>query len=253
MRMLKGDSERQATLRDGMIKKGDETERSKYLLKILSVLKPGMRLLDIGCGTAHILQELHVARQRASFVGLDISPAMLKIAKENSMGLSSLSLVEGDGLRLPFSDCDFDIVATRLAEYSPKEAYRVLREGGYFFEYGLGPEADKEIVEFFPMRIEKENFFFPKNLNRWKEEVREDIENSGFVVSAMEEYKEEDYYQKRESVMDLIEMVPLVKDFERKKDKRTIERLAEKYGEQKGIRITWHYYVLEARRPQRRE
>jgi hypothetical protein len=39
-------------------------------------------------------------------------------------------------------------------------------------------------------------------------------------------------------------MVPLVKDFDRKKDKSTVEGLAKKYKTGDGIEITWHYYVL---------
>ena len=70
---------------------------------------------------------------------------MLKIAKSNVRSFENIALVEVDGLKLPFHDCDFDIVITRLAEYSVNVAYRVLRNGGFFFEYGLGPDADKEI------------------------------------------------------------------------------------------------------------
>jgi len=46
--------------------------------------------------------------------------------------------------------------------------------------------------------------------------------------------------------MDLIEMVPLVRKFDRKKDREKIKELAEKYGSKKGVKITWHYYVLMA-------
>jgi len=49
--------------------------------------------------------------------------------------------------------------------------------------------------------------------------------------------------------MDLIELVPLVKDFDRKKDKSQVAKLAKKYKEKRGIKITWHYYITVARRP----
>ena len=48
--------------------------------------------------------------------------------------------------------------------------------------------------------------------------------------------------------MDLIEMVPLVRKFDRKKDRGKIEELAKKYGSKKGVKITWHYYILTARK-----
>jgi len=245
---FKGDTERQAILRDRMIKKGKRTKRSSYISKILSALKPKVRLLDIGCGTAHIIRELATRYKSAIFVGLDISPAMLKIASLNAIELPNVILVEGDGLKLPFPDCIFDVVITRLAEYSLQEAYRVLKKGANFFEYGLGPEASKEIPEFFPDRIERENFFFPKNLKEWQEETCKDIKDAGFVVTNIKDHKEKEYYQSEEELMDLIEMVPLVRNFDRKKDRERINELAEKYKEKRGIKITWHYYIMEARK-----
>jgi len=144
-----------------MIKK-ETCEGSTYVSKILSVLKPQMNVLDIGCGTAHIIQELATSNGSSLFIGLDISPAMLKIADDNTMNLHNIVLVEGDGHRLPFPDNCFDVVITKLANYSPQEAYRVLRRQGYFFEYSLGPEADREIEEFFPERIRRRISSFQK-------------------------------------------------------------------------------------------
>jgi len=245
---FKGDTERQAILRDQMIKKGKKIKRDRYISKIFSVLKPRMNLLDIGCGTAHIISKLASRCKTGIFVGLDISPAMLRVPNVNAMESRNVVLVEGDGLKLPFPDCTFDIVITRLAEYSPQEAYRVLRKKGYFFEYGLGPEADKEILEFFPERIENENFFFPKNLTKWKQEVCEEYKDTSFVINSIEDYKEKEYYKNEDELMDLIEMVPLVKNFDREKDRKKISQLAEKYREKKGIKITWHYCIIQARR-----
>ncbi|MEM3759647.1 MAG: hypothetical protein QXZ02_00885 [Candidatus Bathyarchaeia archaeon] len=62
------------------------------------------------------------------------------------------------------------------------------------------------------------------------------------------DYKEKNYYQSIEELMNLIEMVPLVKNFDRVKDKKVVEKIAEKYRRKKGIGITWHYYILIAKR-----
>ncbi|UCH69823.1 MAG: methyltransferase domain-containing protein, partial [Candidatus Bathyarchaeota archaeon] len=244
---FRGDSERQALLRDKLIKETRKTQKSRYVSKILSVLKPQMKVLDIGCGTAHIIQELAISDASSLFIGLDISPAMLKMSHDNTANLHNIGLVEGDGHRLPFPDYSFDIVITRLANYSPQEAYRVLRRQGCFVEYSLGPEAGREIQEFFPERIEKENFFFPKSFENWKQEVCEDALEAGFLVSSIEDYKENEYYENEDALMDLIEMVPLVMNFDRKKDRKKIRELAEKYGRKNGIKTTWHYYILTAR------
>lgn len=243
----KGDTQKQAFLRNSMIKK-KKTKRSIYVSTVLSVLKPAMKVLDIGCGTAHIIQELAMNRKSSLQVGLDVSKAMLKVAKENCERFHNIRLVAGDGLSLPFPDQAFDIIITRLAEYSPQEAYRVLKRGGNLFEYSLGPEADKEIKEFFPRRIERENFFFPRNLRKWKQEVCEHITEAGFIVSSIRDYKEEECHESEEELMDLIEMVPLVQNFDREKDREKIRELTEKYGSKKRVKTTWHYYILMARK-----
>jgi len=245
---FRGDSKRQAVLRDRCIKKS-KTTQSEYISRILFNLKPKMKLLDIGCGTAHIIQESAKEKRGPVYVGLDLSSHMLKTANENTEGLRSVMLVCGDGFELPFPDNVFNFVVTRLADYSPEESYRVLRKGGYFFEYSLGPEADKEIKEFFSERIEKESFFFPRNMETWKQEVCEDVLKVGFKVLDIEDYKEEDYYENEQELMDLIEMVPLVKDFDRTRDGKVIKEIVKKYQNEKGIRITWHYYILKARKP----
>lgn len=215
----------------------------------MSALKPEARLLDIGCGTAHIIQELATDFENSVFAGLDVSPAMLKIARQNTIEFSNIALVEGDGLRLPFSSDAFDVVITRLAEHSHDEAYRVLKRGGTFFEHGLGPEANKEITEFFHDRICRENFFFPRNPEKWKEEAGESSKNSGFRDISVEDFKEDEFHPSVDSIIDLVEMISLVTDFDREKDRKTVERLAAKYRAREGIRTTWHYYVLEAKKP----
>lgn len=229
-----------------MIKKGDNIGETPYIQKVKSHLTDTMRLLDIGCGTGHIIQNL--AGHKNFFVGIDISSAMLDTAISNTKGLRTISLVQGDGLHLPFQNCAFDVVITRLAEYSIKEAYRVLKKGGHFLEYGLGPQANKEIVEFFPERIDEEAFFFPKNVEKWKEEACSPIKDAGFSITRVSDYYEKEYYNSEDEILDLIEMVPLVTDFDRKKDKKIVEKLAEKYKCEKGIEITWHYCIVEAQR-----
>ena len=243
----KGDSGLQAVLRDELIKRSDKVE-DEYVTRVLSVIGNRERLLDIGCGTGHIIRELGMRRENVTLIGLDISEPMIRIADENTKGLSNVSLILADGLRLPFGDSSFDIVISRLADYSLSEIYRVLLEGGRFFEYGLGPRADREIAEFFPERIERSNFFSPENPESWTEEVSERVARAGFTVNNLQEYESKEHYASEKEVADLIEIVPLVKDFDRHRDSDVIHRLSMKYGDKQGIDITWHYYILEAER-----
>jgi ubiquinone/menaquinone biosynthesis C-methylase UbiE len=193
---FRDDSERQALLRGQSIEKR-KTRQVEYISRILFHLKPQMKLLDNGCGTTHMIQELAPGNRSSIFVGIDVSPAMVRIAKSNTMKFANIKLVEGDGFRLPFPSCAFDIVITRLADYSQKEAYRVLRRRGHFFEYSLGPDGDKETKESFLERIEKEIFFLPKDLKEWKQEVCEGIIEAGFTVSDIDDYKEAIYRKRK--------------------------------------------------------
>jgi len=243
----RGDTARQAALRDAVIQ--TSTRENTYVKKIHSILSPRTKLLDIGCGTGHIINELARRHNDILFTGFDISRAMLELTAANNVELPNVFCVAGDGIHLPFSDSSFDTVITRLAEYATREAFRVVRQDGYFLEYGLGPDADKEIKEFFSDRIEEENFFFPKDVSEWKQEVCKPVLDAGFAVNSIEEYKEKDHYSDTRTLMDIIEMVPLVRDFDRKKDKHTIEQLADTYKENEGFAITWHYYIIIAQKP----
>ncbi|MFE3138190.1 class I SAM-dependent methyltransferase [Streptomyces scopuliridis] len=111
-----------------------EAERTFLLGKV----RPGQRVLDLGCGTGRFT--VPMAELGAQVSGLDISRAMLDVAgrKLAARGLSA-DLREGDMSRLPFPDSSFDVVTSMLAlmhiplddrEKVFSEAARVLRPGG---------------------------------------------------------------------------------------------------------------------------
>jgi len=240
-----GDTERQAILRDEAMRKSKKARKNRYVSSINALLKSGMKLLDIGCGTAHIIQELAKCKN-SEFIGLDLSAAMLKIAKSNTTSLQNISLIRADGYRLPFRGHIIDILINRLAEHSTQEAYQILKTNGFFLEYGLGPHASEEIAEFFQERIERSSFFFPRDPKGWKKEASQHVIEAGFTILSMKDYMEDRYYEDENELMNLIEMVPLVKDFDRASDRKTVQELAKKYKKEKGIKIAWHYYVIVA-------
>lgn len=249
-----GDSERQAFLRDKAIKKGKTIHvgpdiLSVYIRRIVSEVKPGDMVLDVGCGTAHIIGELVKRTNNVFYVGLDISSAMAKIAGGNSKGIMEIGIMRGDGLNLPFKDESFQVVMNRLADFSLNEVYRVLKSGGAFFRFGLGPEGSNEILSIFPDRYDEGGFFFPKNPRRWKKDVVKEMQASGFSEIRLNDYKGKSYYLNVESLMDLIEMVPLVKDFDRRKDRDKLRRFSKKCKTKRGIPITDHFYILDGTKP----
>lgn len=78
-----------------------------FLVETLGI-RPGERLLDVGCGPGR--HSLEFARRGLQVVGIDISPDFLAIARAQSLqeGLTP-AFFEMDARELPFS-ADFDVV-----------------------------------------------------------------------------------------------------------------------------------------------
>lgn len=97
--------------------------------------------LEIGVGTGRNLSFYPPA---VRLTGLDLSPAMLAVARRRAAGLAAtaplvqgVTLVEGDAQALPFLDASFDTVVCTLAlctipddRHAVREARRVLRPSG---------------------------------------------------------------------------------------------------------------------------
>jgi len=101
-------------------------------------LPTGGCVLDVATGTADLA--IALARQGNSVVGIDLSAAMVALArhKVRRAGLEpAISIVQGDALDLPFPDGTFDMAANafllrNLAALRPAlaEMARVVRPGG---------------------------------------------------------------------------------------------------------------------------
>jgi SAM-dependent methyltransferase len=88
------------------------------------------RVLEVGCGTGLILEQL--AQVAASAWGLDVSPGMAMRAKERG-----LNVVLGSATRIPFADGTFDAACSfKVFAHVPdvnlalSEILRVVRPGG---------------------------------------------------------------------------------------------------------------------------
>ena len=80
-------------------------------------VQPGMRVLDIACGTGEPAISLAaLLAGDGEVVGVDISPEPLKIAEERATqrGLSNAIFQQADAHALPFPDNSFDCITSRL-------------------------------------------------------------------------------------------------------------------------------------------
>jgi 2-polyprenyl-3-methyl-5-hydroxy-6-metoxy-1,4-benzoquinol methylase len=109
-------------------------------VKMLSShLKPGMTVLELGCGTGSLTREL--ARSGADVVAIDVSPDLLEIAKTNCSAPNVRYQIQ-NAYSLSYSEAVFDSVvgSSILHHVEIKEAlrdvYRVLKPAGsiYFTE-----------------------------------------------------------------------------------------------------------------------
>jgi ArsR family transcriptional regulator len=110
----------------------------------------GRTLLDIGTGTGRIL-ELFGARG-TTCTGLDLSPAMLRVARANlaRAGLADAHVRQGDMYRLPWSEPEFDAVTFHHVLHFADEPGRALAEAARV----LKPGGRLVVVDFAPHDLE---------------------------------------------------------------------------------------------------
>jgi SAM-dependent methyltransferase len=100
-------------------------------------LKGDERVLDIATGPGYIAEAF--ARPAREVIGIDLTDAMLSIARERTQqrSIPNVSFRIGDAQNLPFESEEFDLVVSRLAVHhvqnptqALREMTRVLRHGG---------------------------------------------------------------------------------------------------------------------------
>lgn len=118
-----------------------DTHAPAYFTRLIGVLdsvlpQPDVHLLEIGAGSALALRTFLNTRPAARGVAVELSSVSIRAAAQGRH--SSLSVVAGDALRLPFRDRSLDaVVAFEVIEHLPdvtaalEEMLRVVRRPGY--------------------------------------------------------------------------------------------------------------------------
>ena len=129
-------------------------DRARRMLVDVAI-RPGQRVLDVGCGTGTLAALIKRFHPTVEVVGLDPDPKALARAKGKAERASvAIQLDQGFSDALPYAEASFDRVLSSFvfhhlgAAEKPKmlqEARRVLKQGGQLFllDFG-GPESGAE-------------------------------------------------------------------------------------------------------------
>ena len=132
---------------------GDFGQVAKYIMASAEEfmarlpLKPGMRVLDVACGSGNLA--VLAARRGCAVKGVDIAANLIRQARERAAadGLA-IEFTEGDAEALPYPDHEFDAVVTMYgAMFAPRpevvaaELFRVTKPGGFVAMANWTPEG----------------------------------------------------------------------------------------------------------------
>jgi len=109
--------------------------------RLIRVLRPLLRdlraphVVDVGCGTGRLLGRLRAALPEASLTGVDVSAAMLDVAR-GKPELAGVRLAEGSAAALPLDDASVDAAVSTVSFHhwddqlaGLRDVARVLRPG----------------------------------------------------------------------------------------------------------------------------
>lgn len=127
----------------------------------LAQVDTSMRVLDVATGTGD--QAFAFRDRAAEVVGVDLSQAMLAIARRKGAGVN-VRFVQGDAAALPFGDDSFDVVCISFALHEmPRsirqrtlgEMTRVVRRGGrvLIVDWGLPSRRTMRWMVFHLVRL----------------------------------------------------------------------------------------------------
>jgi len=161
--------------------------KPEALDSLYKYIKKTDRILDQGCGTGRYSFTLYKLGYE-NIVGMDFSPKLLEIAKENAKKLNyEIKFVEGDIRNMPFKDGSFDVVISAgVIEHVPEtekamsEISRVLKDEGYLFIHVPHRISTFTIIKLIRKSFGLWSLGYEKSFT--KSEVRNLLKENGFIV-----------------------------------------------------------------------
>jgi len=158
-----------------------------------SGIKPGMTVLDLGCGSGAFTTFVAKAvGEHGKVYAVDIQPAMLrqlerKLARSENRDITNIELKQASAYNLPFEDGSLDLVymVTVLQEIPDRgralrEVRRVLKPGGILAVTEFLPDPDYPLRSTTIRLCQREGFVLDDNSgNLWNYTVRFKKPSSG--------------------------------------------------------------------------
>lgn len=148
------------------------------------IINPDSKILDAGCGTAQISMVL--IKMGYSFTGIDISPAMLEIARSKLQKENKADFIIADVRAMNFPDSYFDVtIVSKLFQHvgnwksAVDEILRVSKNGGYFIHINEKGAFKNEVRKKFTELCDKYGFSDRYIGIRKREELKVYLRNKG--------------------------------------------------------------------------
>ena len=131
---------------------GVNRPNSRMVIELAKV-KPGDKVLDVGCGTGNLtLTAKAYVGPAGAVYGIDAAPEMIAVARQKAERTGIETTFEVGAIeKIPFPDATFDVVISRLViHHLPlelkrqgfAEILRVLKPGGLFLAADFDPPAN---------------------------------------------------------------------------------------------------------------
>ena len=197
-------------------------------------------VLDIGCGDGKFAFE--TTNSFKKITGIDTSVKLLAIAnkKQKEQNVTNTEFLLQSAEKTTFEAETFDILYNRRGPIFYNEYYRILKNGGFYLEIGIGQKDTLELKSIFGSG----QGFGKWNLSRSLKDQAE-FNKLGFNIKMAQDFYYSEYYVTREDFDRFLQGVPIFEDYDTEKDKNYFEEYVKKFSTEKGILLERHRVVYE--------